>query len=201
MEIKSWLISEQQKNTNINRNNNKLYNESIILIGPSGAGKTTVSEKLSQKTGMQNCRLDRISHKAKKNGLADKFKNIDRFNLFMISELLKIAKEKDLCGIVDFGGGHSVYEDMDAFEKLKELLKPFKNIVLLLPDKDEEKSLDIMERRSTGDITDNRRFIESPCNKELATMIIYGNGRQASEIADEILQVIKERNEQQLEIE
>lgn len=71
----------------------------------------------------------------------------------------------------------------------------------MLPDKDEEKSLDIMKRRATGDTRDNKKFFESPCNKELATMIIYGNNRQPAEIAEEILQIIKERNDQQIEIE
>ena len=81
------------------------------------------------------------------------------------------------------------------------MLKPFKNIVLLLPDKDEEKSLDIMKRRATGDTRDNKKFFESPCNKELATMIVYGNNRKPLEIAEEIIQCNKERKEQQMEIE
>ena len=96
-------------------------------------------------------------------------------------------------GIVDFGAGHSVYDDTLIFEEVKSMLKPFKNIILLLPCQDEIKALDIMEERSTGDTRDNKKFFESPCNKELATMIIYENGRQPSEIAEEIILRIKEK--------
>lgn len=205
----SWELSEkeklsikqQRKITNINKNNEKLYEESIILIGPSGAGKSTVAEELRKKTGMQRLCLDRIANRARDNGLMRKFKNVDEFNFYMISETLESAKKDELYGIVDFGGGHSVYDDREIFEKVKSMLKPFKNICLLLPDKDEEKSLDIMKSRATGDTRDNKKFFESPCNKELATMIVYGNNRQPEEIAEEIMQCIKKRKKHQIEIE
>lgn len=186
---------------NTNKNSEKLYEESIILIGPSGAGKSTIAEELKEKTRMQRLSLDRIANKARNIGLMRKFKTPDEFNFYMISEVIEKGKKDGLYGIVDFGAGHSVYEDEEIFEKVKSMLKPFKNIVLLLPDIDEKTSLDIMESRSTGDTRDNKRFFESPCNRELATMTVYGNSRKPVEIADEILQVIKERKEEQIEIE
>ena len=194
-------IKEHQKLTNINKNSKKLYEESIILIGPSGAGKSTVAEELRKKTGMQRLCLDRIANRARDTGFMGNFKNADEFNSYMISETLERVKKDGSYGIVDFGAGHSVYDDREIFERVKSMLKPFKNIVLLLPDKDEEKSLDIMKRRATGDTRDNKKFFESPCNKELATMIVYGNNRKPLEIAEEIIQCIKERKEQQMEIE
>lgn len=194
-------IKQQQKVTNINKNNKKLYEESIILIGPSRAEKSTVAEELKKKTGMQRLCLDRIANKARDTGFMRNFKNEDEFNSYIISETLERVKQNDLYGIVDFGAGHSVYDDREIFEKVKSMLKPFKNIVLLLPDEDEEKSLDIMKSRATGDTKENKKFFESPCNKELATMIVYGNNRQPIEIAEEILQGIRERKEQQMEIE
>lgn len=198
----SWELSEEEKSsikehpklTNVNKESKKLYEESIILIGPSGAGKSTVAEELKKKTGMQRLCLDGIANRARDTGVMRKFKNADEFNSYMISETLERAKREGSYGIVDFGAGHSVYDDREIFEKVKSMLKPFKNIVLLLPDKDEEKSLHIMESRSTGDTRDNKKFFESPCNKELATMIVYGNNRQPLEIADEIIQCIKEKD-------
>lgn len=150
---------------------------------------------------MQRLCLDRIANKARDTGFMRNFKNEDEFNSYIISETLERVKQNDLYGIVDFGAGHSVYDDREIFEKVKSMLKPFKNIVLLLPDEDEEKSLDIMKSRATGDTKENKKFFESPCNKELATMIVYGNNRQPIEIAEEILQGIRERKEQQMEIE
>ena len=194
-------IEEHQELSNINKNNKKLYEESIILIGPSGTGKSTVAEELRKKTGMKRLCLDVIANRARDTGFMNNFKNADEFNSYMISKSLERVKKDGSYGIVDFGAGHSVYDDQEIFEKVKSMLKPFKNIVLLLPDKDEEKSLNIMKSRSTGDIRDNKKFFESPCNKELATITVYGNNRQPLEIAEEVMQCIKNRKEQQIEIE
>lgn len=173
----------------------RLYKESIILIGPSGAGKSSVAEELCKMTNMPRLCLDRIANKANATGLKKNFKSEDEFNCFMISEVLKSVKEHDEYGIVDFGDGHSVYDDILIFEDVKEMLHPFQNIVLLLPSQDEQKALEIMKKRSTGDTRNNQKFFESPCNKELATMTIYENGRTPSEVAEEIISRIKERKE------
>ena len=179
----------------------RLYEESIILIGPSGAGKSTIAEELHKMTNIPRICLDRIANKVRKTGFINRFKSADEFNCFMISEVLKEVKDNNLYGIVDFGAGHSVYNDKEIFDKVKSMLEPFENVVLLLPDRDEERSLNIMKTRSTGDTRDNRKFLESPCNKELATIIVYGNDRQPSKIAEEIISRIKERQEQQMERE
>lgn len=177
----------------------RLYEESIILIGPSGAGKSTVAEELRKLTGMPRLCLDGIANKARNMGITRRFKSSDAFCYFMISEVLKRAKDNNSYGIVDFGAGHSVYDDMEIFERVKSLLKPFKNIVLLLPDQDKEKALSIMKNRSTGDTRDNEKFFESPCNKELATMIVYGNNKPPADIAKEIISRIKEKPEKEIE--
>ena len=203
----SWKLSDKEKRSiselpqtnNLNKNNDKLYEESILLIGPSGAGKSTVAEEIRKKTGMQRLCLDRLANNARNSRFMQKFKNSDEFNFYMISKVLETVQKDGFYGIVDFGAGHSVYDDTEIFERVKLMLQPFKNIVLLLPDENEEKSLDIMKNRSTGDTSDNRKFFESPCNRELSTMIIYGNNKQPPEIADEILERIKERHEQESE--
>lgn len=177
--------------------NTKLYNESIILIGPSGAGKSTIAEELHKITNIPRLCLDQIANKARNTRLKSKFKSVDEFNCYMISEVLKRAQENNMYGIVDFGAGHSVYDDTLIFEEVKSMLKPFKNIILLLPCEDEKRALDIMKNRSTGDTRDNKKFFESSCNKELATMIIYENGRQPSEIAEEIILCIKKQQEKE----
>lgn len=179
----------------------KLYKESIILIGSSGAGKSTVAEELHKITNMPRLCLDRIANRARDTETRSRFKSSDDFNYYRISQVLRKAKEDDIYGIVDFGAGHSVYDNKDILKKVKVMLKPFQNIVLLLPDKEEEKALKIMNERSTGDTRDNKKFLESPCNKELATMVIYENNRKPSEIAQEILSRIRSRKEEQMEIE
>ena len=107
-------------------------------------------------------------------------------------------EEKEIgATVVDFGAGHSIYRDKAVFDKVKKELKPFKNVVLLLPCKDEKKALDIMNARSTGDTSENLEFLRSPCNRELATMIVYAEGRSPQEISDEIISRINKRKEQE----
>ena len=173
---------------------NKVYDESIIFIGPSGAGKSTVAEVLSKKLNMPRLCLDRIANWSRENGIRNKFKSSDEFNMFMIVEAIKRAKENDTAGVVDFGAGHSVYEDERIFEIVKKELKPFKNVVLLLPCKDEEEALKIMAARSTGDTSDNLKFFRSKCNKELATMTVYADKKTPGEIADEVIDRIAKRD-------
>lgn len=175
---------------------NRVYDESILFIGPSGAGKSTVAEALSKKINMPRLCLDRIANRARQNGLRSRFKSSEEFNMFMIKEAIKNANETNTPGVVDFGAGHSIYENEQIYEVVKRELKPFKNIVLLLPCKDEEEALRIMKERSTGDTNDNERFLRSKCNRELSTMTVYADGRTPDEIADEVLAKIAERNNQ-----
>ena len=65
----------------------------------------------------------------------------------MLSTFLKKAQQNNLYGIVDFGAGHSVFDDKATSEKVRIMLKPFKNVVLLLPCEDEERALNIMAMR------------------------------------------------------
>ena len=179
--------------------NKKLYEDSIILIGPSGAGKSTVAADMEQRLKMPRICLDKIANEAKRNGYNAKFNSADELNYDMIHTLILSAqKYDDSYGVVDFGAGHSVYRDKEIFEKVKKELKPFKNIVLLLPCRDEKKALEIMKARSTGDTRENEEFFKSPCNKELATMVIYADGRSPQEISDEIMNRIAKRKNQEL---
>ncbi len=174
-------------------NDTELYNKSILLIGPSGAGKSTVAEELRQITQMPRLCLDRIANQDRNTGFMKNFRNADEYNSYMIKSILSRAKAEGIPGIVDFGAGHSVYRNLEIFNEVKSELKPFKNIILLLPSVDINESLRIMAERSTGDYSTNKEFITSPCNRELATMTIYGNNRMPNEIAHEICKKIDER--------
>lgn len=174
--------------------NERLYSETIILIGPSGAGKSTVAEELSKITHLQRLCLDGIANYDRATGFMNRFKSADEYNAFMIKTQIERAEKEGIPGIVDFGAGHSVYDDDNLFEYVKKLLSKFQNVVLLLPTQDIEESIQILASRSTGDYSPNRKFMTSPCNRELATMTIYENGRKPDEIAEEIIRIIENRN-------
>ena len=194
------MILQDENLIRDNVDNTKLYNDSIILIGPSGAGKSTVARELSQIMNMPNLSLDPIANKGRALGFMKIFKSVDDYNSCMIKILLEQAKLRGMPGIVDFGAGHSVYNDLNIFKGIKARLSKFKNIVLLLPTPDIEKSLQILSSRSTGDYRPNRKFITSPCNRELSTMTVYENDRTPSEVAMEIIKIIEDRNKEKKEV-
>ncbi len=174
--------------------NERLYNDSIILIGPSGAGKTAVADEIEIMTSLKRLRLDEVANRDRDRGFKEKFRNVEEYNAYMIKTQIEMAEKAGIPGVVDFGGGHSVYDNKEIFDFVKKQMSKFKNVVLLLPSHDLEKSLQILASRSTGDYRPNKKFITSPCNKELATMIIYENGRNPRQIAEEILRIIEKRN-------
>ncbi len=182
-------------------NNNDLYKRSILLIGPSGAGKSTVAEELHKITKMSRLCLDVIANQDKQSGFMNNFKNADEYNAHMIKKVLEKAEADGIPGVVDFGAGHSVYEDLQIFNEVKRELKKFANIILLLPSVNIEESLQIMEQRATGDYSTNKKFIMSQCNRELATMTMYGNNRTPKQIAIEIIEKIKKRERNNSDIE
>jgi len=173
-----------------------LYDESIILIGPSGAGKSTIAEELRKITGMRRLCLDGIANSDRRNGITRSFNGKDEYSFYLLQKVLRMAEEQGNPGIVDFGAGHSVFDDPVIFAQVKKMLIQFKNVILLLPSVDPKTSLQIMAERSTGDTSENKKFLTSPCNRELATMVVYGNGRTPEEIAKEIIERITAREMQ-----
>lgn len=145
--------------------------------------------------------LDVIANQDKRSGFMNNFKNSDEYNAHMIKKVLEKAKVDGIPGIVDFGAGHSVYEDLQTFNEVKRELKKFSNIILLLPSVNIEESLRIMAQRSTGNYSTNEKFIMSQCNRELATMTVYENNRNPNQIANEIIENIKERERNNNNIE
>lgn len=174
-------------------NDEIIFSQSILLIGPSGAGKSTVADELCKITGMQRLCLDYIANQDRKSGFIKRFRNDEEYYLYLIELQLKRAQDLGISGVVDFGAGHSVYDDEEIFERVKTILNKFKNVVLLLPSEDLEESLQLLSKRSTGDYSPNRKFITSPCNGELATIIIYEQGRTPNQIAQDIIYRINNR--------
>ena len=180
----------------------------IILIGPMGVGKSTVSKRLSEKLNKSHINIDEIRFKYyeeigydhetadslfKEKGFFDGlYRYWKPFELYAIK---KILNEYSDC-IFDFGAGHSVYEDNKMFQELQEILKDFKNVILLLPSANSEESIEILSKIYKAEnnfemIDFIRHTIEHHSNNDLAKYIIYGGKRKsADDLADEIISVI-----------
>ena len=80
----------------------ELYEKSIILIGPSGIGKTTIGRELSKKSGMKQLSLDGIANEDRRNGTRRKFSNSDDYKLFLffILSIISSAMSSGLLSLV-----------------------------------------------------------------------------------------------------
>ncbi len=129
----------------------------IILIGPIRSGKSTIAKLLSEKLnlpryGMDKLRFDYYKEIGYDEVEAEKINNKNGFlalceyrkpyDIYAVKRVLKDCEK----GIIDFGGGLSVYENENHLQQIITLLKPYR-VVLLLPSENKEESLEILNLR------------------------------------------------------
>jgi shikimate kinase len=186
-------------------------NSTIILIGPLGAGKTTVGRLLAEKLNLPFCSVDnarRVYYQevgyddtlasqiaASPQGLQGVLRYSKPFELQMVERVLA-----DHHGVIDFGASNSVYDDEDLFTRVENALAPYPNVILLLPSQVLDESVEILRNRLTRMLIEagkefteelfelNEYFVKHPSNRRLAKLIIYTQDRTPEEIRDEIVQ-------------
>ena len=175
--------------------------DSVILIGPVGAGKSSVGEQVSKNLALPSCSIDDVRENYYKEigydedeaaaryeaeGFWGRYKYWKPFEAYAVERILS----ENVGSVIDFGAGHSVYEDESLFLKVKSVLAPYPFVFLLLPSPDLEKSLDILNKRVSGvaDITPNpnRHFLAHPSNAELANFTIYTENKTVEQVAKEV---------------
>jgi hypothetical protein len=97
--------------------------------------------------------------------------------------------------VIDFGAGHSVYEEETLFSRVQAALAPVPHVVLLLPSPDDEVAVRVLEERSKTENDPlrsdlNAHFVRHPSNRLLATKTVYTEGRTPEETCDEIMRMI-----------
>ncbi|MBM3150051.1 MAG: shikimate kinase [Chloroflexi bacterium] len=190
----------------------------IILIGPYGAGKSTLAELLAERLNWHHYLLDaERSRYLKEMGeynidianQMDKWElsspKWQRYNIYFVERFLDEHADSDENCVLDLGAGHSVYKDPRFRSRAKQIFAPYPNVVLILPSKNVEESLELLlnqvrnhglKGRTLSDeqiIRDNRFFLENPSNYELAKFIVYTRGKTPGETCDEIYQVVCSR--------
>ena len=173
----------------------------IILIGPESAGKSTIGRLLANKLKLPQVSMDQIrwnyyqeigwnpeeqKQRAQTEGFAGVYHYWKQFELYAVERLLS---EHRNC-VIDFGAGHSVYEDDADFARVYKLLAPYTNVVLLLPSPEVDESVAILHQRSTPIINGmeaNHFFLTHPSSQKLAKLIVHTQGKTPEETKNEIL--------------
>ncbi|MDQ3908293.1 MAG: shikimate kinase [Acidobacteriota bacterium] len=173
----------------------------IILIGPVKAGKSTLAKLLSARLGLPRCSLDRhlgyyreagydesrADRIISREGLEGVYRYRKPFDLAVVERVLA---ENDGC-VFDFGACHSVYEDARLLTRARGLLRPYRNVVLVMPSRDAAESVRVLKGRgcltTVGGFDLCVHFVKHPANFELAKFVVYTEGKTPEESRDEIL--------------
>lgn len=176
----------------------------IILIGPMATGKSTVAQALAKELGLRQVPMDKVRfyYYFKKGFSLEKQNSISEF-----SEVIKYWKPYEVDAVreiikdfpdavIDFGAGHSYYQDENQFKEVESVLSPLPNVFLILPCLDKENALSICNQRlkerkggkalSVDEEESNRAFIYHPCNEQLAKHTITNEGKTPEQVAKEI---------------
>jgi energy-coupling factor transporter ATP-binding protein EcfA2 len=179
-----------------------------ILIGPTGAGKSTVGLSLADRLNPPSVSMD---------GVAEPYYNECNFGIAVFQSLraeqgfLKTHRQWEPVRVhaverviaeyervvLDLGSGHTHYEDPALFDRVRRAISQCPNVVLLLPSADLDRSVRILLRerclseRGTDWIRDGYDFIEhwvkDSCNHDLATLTIFTEGKTPMETCQEII--------------
>lgn len=186
-------------------------NTTIILIGPMSAGKSTIAKRLAQRLGVQRYELDELRwayyrelgyDQEVASGIARSEEGmlglIRYWKPFEAYAVERASSEYENC-VLDFGAGHSVYEDEELFARVQKALSPFDYVILLLPSPDLDQTVRILNarfsrllREEVGEVDPellrlNEHFVRHPSNHRLAKMTVYTGDRTPDDTCDEIL--------------
>jgi shikimate kinase len=179
------------------------------------SGKSTIASILSRELSVREIPVDYIAgyyylkhgiviHEIEKAQKSESFKDyIDYVRPFELRAVLNICQEFS-DGIISFGAGHSYYQDDEQINQLLELKKVTPNIFLLLPSKDDQQSIDVLNERMREDrkgkmseerlnsrMSINAGMVTAESNRKLAHHVIYTEGKTPAEVALEIKRLIK----------
>ncbi|MFI7105399.1 shikimate kinase [Nonomuraea sp. NPDC050227] len=166
----------------------------MILIGPAAAGKSTLGEGMAAATGRRFVDIDAIGA----DYYAEAGWDMDRLRS-RIRAVGRVAAEREWeparahaveravadhpDAIVALGAGHSHYTRPELFRRVRAALAAVEHVVLVLPCPDEERSVQVLRRRSLATkqtdwiSADGHDFlaewVRDPGNRTLATTVLH----------------------------
>jgi shikimate kinase len=176
----------------------------IILIGPIGTGKSTLGKLVSLALGLPQMSMDGVrfdyykqigyDEETAKQMMAEGgfLKLYQYWKPFEAYAVERALAEHRNC-VIDFGAGHSVFEDDALFARVRKVLSPYLNVVLILPSPDLDESVQILKARGS-DLIDNgvdfvEHFVKHHSNHDLAKIVVYTKDKTPEETCDEIVRM------------
>lgn len=172
---------------------------SILFIGPMCSLKSSTSSMMSSMLNMPRVSLDDRDTLKEYYDKKDEFKDVKDFEFYLTGSVLTSLK---IPAIIDFGAGHSVYENPIMFYEFQKLMSRFSNIIYMTPSLDKEKAIQILNERlldRNSKITPeffeaNRHFVNMPCNESVSTIREVTDGKEIDEICSDVISKIQNRD-------
>jgi len=178
----------------------------IILIGPIGAGKTTIGKMIAEKLSLPSFSLDEEQHLAaslgydvelykqmwKQKGLHEAYAYRRNFYDRLVPLFLAAHDH----GVLDFGGGHPIVPDRRKQQAIKKAFEPYPHVLLLMPAPDATESLKILRKRNrlSDDQPDLNELYFRDGNRtfwEIAKCHVYTEGKTPEQTCREVLDELK----------
>ncbi len=172
----------------------------LVLMGPLGVGKSTLAALLSPVLGIPCCAYDDLkveyleeagfdleeAHRIRDtDGMHAMCMYTNRFGNDVLDRILS----EHAGHIIDLGAGCYCFEEADQIARAEKTFAPIANAILLMPSNDlgvSIKSLPgVREKRYM-----NTYFIMHPLNETLSKHTVYTSGRTPEQSAAEIVQLI-----------
>jgi len=193
-----------------------MIRSTVILIGPMSTGKSTLAKKLAKKLGVPRVELDEVRQRFYQEiGYNEKFASEivgeegmkglieywKPYEAHAVERALQVYKD---C-VIDFGAGHSVYEDQALFQRVDQALKPYQFVFLILPSPDLDRSVEVVNERFSQLLIDevgkvdpelldlNEQFVRHPSNHLLSKKTFYTEGRSVLKTCQAMLEWMEEQ--------
>jgi len=184
-------------------------------MGPYGAGKTTLAERIARLLEwprlsldeMQRTYLKEMNNFAQVEQVMHKEKStsplLQPYHAYVVERAFQDLQRSPQAHVVEFGYGHSVYEDSTYISRVTEALSRYPNTFLIVPSPDPQEAADLLygnimshplkryvaTRETIYEI--NEHAVRLYSRYPLAKHVVYTKGSTAEQTCDYILNLVR----------